>query len=459
MPKKAKAKTKRKPLNILWGSEQPMRPTGYATVSRELIKRLVARGHTVNVMGWDYNGEDMKHEEGWTIVQTGVGNFGGDFTNGRGSATTLDMNLIRLKPDVYFSLIDIWFTGHMIKSCNTLKIPHVAYTPIDAVPFSYLWLDLISRIHTPLMMSHFGVQQFEEFVEKYKTNGTGPVNMREPFLDRYDGYKTPLLYHGVDLDVFKPVSEEQKQAWKNALGIGHWEVIFSSVARNTNRKQIPRLLYAMKKVVDSASNPNEIGLVLHCGDPSDSMGMGGWNLPQMVNEMGLSKNVTFSDTTNNPIGFGLSREDLAKVYAISDCHVMATGGEGFGIPSAEALATGIPIILPDNSTGPELVQAKGGLSPKMIRDGKNGMLVGCDTLMVGPKWNVQMGIVNIDSLANAMSLIVKKGVPIEEWGKNARKFAEEHFDWNKLTDELEDILYKAVDTPHALGNNSVIRHG
>ena len=74
----------------------------------------------------------------------------------------------------------------------------------------------------------------------------------------------------------------------------------------------------------------------------------------MVKQMGIENNVVFSDNSNNPLR-GLSREQLAEIYQVSDAHVMATGGEGFGIPSAEALACGIPIILPDNSTGPELI--------------------------------------------------------------------------------------------------------
>ena len=67
---------KREPLHIMWGSEQPTRPTGYAVVSREMVKRLVERGHTVHVMGWDYNGEDFQHPEGWTMIHSGIGQFG-----------------------------------------------------------------------------------------------------------------------------------------------------------------------------------------------------------------------------------------------------------------------------------------------------------------------------------------------------------------------------------------------
>ena len=96
-------------MRVLWCSEQPTRPTGYGVVSREFVKRLVERGHEVYVMGWDYHGEDFKHEEGWTLVHAGS-RFGGDPLVG--AATTMDYNLNRLKPDVVFSLADAEHGGH-----------------------------------------------------------------------------------------------------------------------------------------------------------------------------------------------------------------------------------------------------------------------------------------------------------------------------------------------------------
>lgn len=448
-------RTAKKPMKILWGSEQPIRPTGYATVTREIIKRLVDRGHSVHVMGWDYNGEDMKHEEGWIMTHAGIGAFGGDKTNGPKSPSTLDVALHKIQPDIYFSLIDIWFTGHMVKSCNAMNVPHISYMPIDGHPFALGWKDIIKYTHTPLWMANYGKEQFDDFIRMWKSDGDGPEYLRDPFLDRYDIDETSVVYHGVDLDVFKPVSDEVKEAYRKVLGI-EWKTIFLSVGRNTNRKQQPRLLYAFKRMLESHPNPEEVGLILHCGDPTDTMGMGGWDLPNMVHELELSNNVTFSDSNTNPL-HGLSREELAQLYALSDIHVLATGGEGFGIPSAEAMASGIPIILPDNSTGPELVKAKGGLKPTQVKEGKNGILVGQDTGIVGPKWGVTLGLVNVDALAQAMLRLAIDVDKRHTLGKAARKFAEGNFDWEKITDQVEDLMASTIEKGHPLGNNSVVK--
>ena len=46
----------------------------------------------------------------------------------------------------------------------------------------------------------------------------------------------------------------------------------------------------------------------------------------------------------------------------------------------------------------------------------------------------------------------------KEMGVNARRFAEESFNWEVLTDRLEELLRDAVGKPHPNGNNAVVKH-
>jgi glycosyltransferase involved in cell wall biosynthesis len=50
----------------------------------------------------------------------------------------------------------------------------------------------------------------------------------------------------------------------------------------------------------------------------------------------------------------VSQEDLAAIYSASDVLLMATAGEGFGIPAVEAQACGLPVIVTDFSAQSEL---------------------------------------------------------------------------------------------------------
>ena len=433
------------PLSILWLSEQPIRPTGYGVVTREIIKRLVKRGHEVNVMGWDYNGEPMKHEEGWSLIHTGLAPFGAEFLNEPDGPTVIDFNISHLKPDLVISLTDIQNTPHIVRACNRMGVPHISYSPIDGFPFFYGYKDLIKMTHTPLWMSSFGREQFLDFVSKYNSKGHGDENKQDPFLDRFTTESIPMIYHGVDIDVFKPVSKKEKTEMRAKLGLSQWTTVFASVGRNGNRKQQPRLLEAFRMMLDKCDNPDEIGLILHTGDPTNSKNMGGWNLPAMIHELKLERNVTFSDADSNPI-HGVSRQDMSRIYQFSDCHVSATSGEGFGIPSAEAMACGIPVILPDNSTAPELIG----------QDSSRGILVKNDTFITGPTHGIKLSIVSVESLAEAMMDMVVNVKERNKMGKRAREFAVKSFDWEIITDQFEELFRSTAGKPHPHGNNSVV---
>ena len=448
------AKKQGKKLRILWGSEQPTRPTGYGTVTREISKRLVERGHEVFVMGWDYNGENFKHEEGWVMVHAGISGYGAERLGGDQSPTVLEYHLMTLKPDLYFTLNDPFYIGSSVVSTNKLEIPYVAYLPIDGYPISYAWKDVLKMLHTPLWMANFGKQVFSDFIDEYSSVGTADKTLRDAILDRYRGKTGDVLWHGVDTAVFAPISKERKQEIKQKFGISHWDFIFCSVGRNTNRKQIPRLLDAFKKVLDDSDDPDSIGLLLHCGDASDTMGMGGWDLPLTLTQLGLSKNVKFTDKGNNPL-MGLSREELAMVYAVSDVHVLATGGEGFGVPSAEAMSCGLPIILPNNSTGSELT---GGVIEEGVDviQTDRGWLVKQATTICGGKWSVNMGLVDVDCLAIAMKIAQDNPELRKTLGNNARQFAIDNLDWEIIVDQTEKILLKSAKTKHPLGRHSTM---
>ncbi len=44
----------------------------------------------------------------------------------------------------------------------------------------------------------------------------------------------------------------------------------------------------------------------------------------------------------------ISESEIPKLYRMADCHVTATRGESWGLPIGEALACGLPVILPEN---------------------------------------------------------------------------------------------------------------
>jgi glycosyltransferase involved in cell wall biosynthesis len=159
----------------------------------------------------------------------------------------------------------------------------------------------------------------------------------------------------------------------------------------------------------------------------------------MVEDMGLQANITFSDTSASPV-MGLDKEQMARLYQISDFHVSATGGEGFGIPSLEAMACGLPIILPDNSTGPELI------------GGERGWLVDNATTIIGPSHGNTMTLVDIDALSSALvDAVWTDETTYRAMRKACIEYGELH-DYNINANHMLDFIVKVRGTAHPQGN-------
>ncbi len=48
-------------------------------------------------------------------------------------------------------------------------------------------------------------------------------------------------------------------------------------------------------------------------------------------------------------------EQIRNLYNVADIYVTSTGAEGWNLPVPEAMSCGIPCIIPNNTTGPELL--------------------------------------------------------------------------------------------------------
>lgn len=51
--------------------------------------------------------------------------------------------------------------------------------------------------------------------------------------------------------------------------------------------------------------------------------------------------------------------EMASIYSASGCYVSASRGEGWNLPVCEAAACGVPVIVPDNTSHPEVVGSDG----------------------------------------------------------------------------------------------------
>jgi glycosyltransferase involved in cell wall biosynthesis len=87
---------------------------------------------------------------------------------------------------------------------------------------------------------------------------------------------------------------------------------------------------------------------------ADASSQHGWNLIALAQLLGIpTDNLTFPD----PLAYryGMAQETLAGIYSSWDVMLATSYGEGFGIPTVEAQACGVPVIVSNFAASPELV--------------------------------------------------------------------------------------------------------
>jgi glycosyltransferase involved in cell wall biosynthesis len=312
-------------MKILWMSDSPTEPTGFGNVTRAICTGLAGYGHHVSILGWPGHGQPRPWQNCmlYPIRQ-----------NQRGADVFLNY-LRTLQPDVLITLDDIYYVKYMLRpeirdAIRRAGIPWVYYYPVEsAMGDGRLPPEMVRVLRAadvPVAMSRYGQQ-------------VGLAN----------GVSSAYIPHGVDTSLFQPARE--KRAAKQALGYQERFVILSD-ARNQPRKLLPRTLEIFRRF---AAGKDDVLLHLHC-DPQDPMArlpIYRYDLRSDIDFLGLAD--TTRVTRDMSMHTGLSVEHLAELYQAADVHLLTSWGEGFGLPTLQAAATGVVPMAVAYSASRELV--------------------------------------------------------------------------------------------------------
>jgi glycosyltransferase involved in cell wall biosynthesis len=386
-------------MKILWMSDSPTAPSGFGNVSRFVCDGLAQRGHDVSIVGWQMRGQPQPWR-GCTIYPTRHDTFGGDVLLGY---------LQRIKPDVLVTLADVWWLTYIANPTITgflraAEIPWALYYPIDGdmgggvLPAS--WVRILERVDIPIAMSEYGR-------DVTIANGVTP---------RY-------VPHGVDTEVFRPPAD--KEAAKRRLGYEGRFVVLCD-ARNQPRKLLPRLLETFDRF---GRDRDDVILHLHC-DPADPAARSAeyyYNVIADVELLGLGDRVRF--TKDMSIEGGLPIEDLAAIYQAADVHLLASWGEGFGLPTLQAAAAGVVPMAADYSASRELVRGHG---------------VALDVeAFVPDQFGLQRALIDIDAAVGQLERLHADRGLLATMSIAARRFAV-GYDWSRLLPKWSDLLEDAL---------------
>jgi glycosyltransferase involved in cell wall biosynthesis len=315
-------------------------PTGYGVVSKHVLSHFVKKGHDVKQIAWGHAGPDINMQV----------NNGGDIPAGYillrqphtpdpfGTQSTFDY-INSWKPDVVYNSNDYFTIIPLLgrkKEMSYQNSKYVNYGVIDGPGSALAFKDVINQIDIPVVPSQYGFKQIEEFTNK--------------------AFYIP---HGVDLNIYKPLD---KLKAKELFGLQD-KFVFGAVNRNVWRKHYPLLLKAFSRL-KFKHNLKDITLFI-VTDPRDQYGHDINSWAKLLNLSFGNDIHTYTDIMYHPMFVNsivnLTDEQLNTVYNTFDVYISASMSEGFGLPTLESQAAGVPSILCDHSANTELVKDHGWL--------------------------------------------------------------------------------------------------
>jgi glycosyltransferase involved in cell wall biosynthesis len=309
-------------------SDTPLRPSGFGLVTRHICQRLAQRGHAVTILGW-WDAGTGSDFEGIPVLPCPVAPAE--------ASEALMQTVAAFRPDVLVTLGDIPWVGYVARQpvrshLDRYGTAWLPYYPVDGtLPDGTLppdWLAILRQADLPIAMSRFGVE----------------ACMRS-------GVAAVLIPHGCDTRLFQPPVD--KEAAKHRVGcVGRFVIL--SDARNHRRKLLPRLLDIVRLF---GAAKNDVVLLLNANHPAqDDTDVYSYDLVADIRTTGLDA-VARLRKASGPAG--LPSKEIAAMYAAADVHLLTSWGEGFGLPTLQAAATGVVSVGGGHSATKELLQDHG----------------------------------------------------------------------------------------------------
>lgn len=206
-----------------------------------------------------------------------------------------------------------------------------------------------------------------------------------------------VIYHGVDTDYFRPLSEDRTPEglnFRRSLGISSDDVVFIFVGA-FGRKGLAKAIEALSHL------PKNIGLkakLLAVGQGDRQ------TFKNVAKSLGVSDQVIFAEHTKNILPF----------YQMADAFVLPTLYEPFGLVITEAMACGLCPIVSKLAGGSELITPR------------------CSGLLI-------QNPVDAIEISNHMKMLIEYPELRKSMGRAAREVTE-RFTWDQVADRYLKVI-------------------
>lgn len=151
-----------------------------------------------------------------------------------------------------------------------------------------------------------------------------------------DPQRIEVVYNGVDCNEFRPMPEIQRQPFN----------LITTASADQPLKGTQHLIPALKTLVDEFP---ELTLTF-IGKPKPN-----GRTEKLIRALGIADHIEFLH--------GIDNQEVVARYAAATVAVVPSEYEGFGLPAAEAMACGVPVVSTDGGALPEVVADAGIVVP------------------------------------------------------------------------------------------------
>lgn len=319
--------------------------TGFALCTHQVCDRLHAAGHDLTVLGINYYGD--RHDYPYTIYPC-VNPL--DRSTMFCGEQRLPKLIARLRPDIVIILQDPWnIRGYMIEIeeqlGDTINAPRpimIGWLAVDAK--NQLSGKQLNQLDHVVTWTQFGINELRAGGYNgnhsiiglgvdcltYYPHGTRALvseDYRDKAYERRSARRsvlsdgTPVLPEGIPLDSF----------------------IVGMVGRNQSRKRIDLALEYFAEWIKSRSLDN-VYLYLHVGPTGET----GCDIQALCRYYGI-KVIVSSPLVSAAVTTG----DMRLIYNCFDVLWSTSQAEGWHLPAIEAMACGVPCLLPDQGAPAE----------------------------------------------------------------------------------------------------------
>lgn len=312
-------------MKFSWLSNSPWAATGYGDQTNLFLPRLKAAGHDPALIAFYGLEGGVLSWKGMPVLPKGFLPYGQDIA---------PSHTKQFGAKYLFSFIDAWVFNNssFFESLQKERIRWIPYFPIDSEPLPSAVRVAVERAYRRIVYSQFAAKMMD-----------------------IAGLEYTYIPHAVDTNALKPQDKaESLHKMRNAgVNLPDDAYIVGMVAANKGAPSRKAFTQQIEAFAHFKRNHSDAVLYLHTSAGLNGE-WGGVNLPEFCEYLGLKvkQDVFFPDAYAYFMGYPKSY--LANVYSAMDVHLLASTGEGFGIPIVEAQSCGVPVIVGDWTSMSEL---------------------------------------------------------------------------------------------------------